>query len=312
MAPKFLQHLLLGVLALLAGAVTSSLGAPLDASSSIETSDSCDWEGSGLTDHGSDRVVVPIYLRCTQGTVKWVYPKNALQVILKQGPSLHPEFRGCIRIAGNATAKVRIYVEGVYQSLHKLYSYDDGKPRDLVRCFVSHGGQAALYMESEQTVPNYTKELFQLNYHLEAITSKKALHDDQDECRPCSDREMHTFFCTSDFIIRGTISSMYNNERLERTELRIKTSQVTKSLYSVVSPPLDGHLSNHKSTSDDKYVVLHRPAKCHSKAGIGSEFLFLGHWVLGNPIIKCAPKVSYWKHVKSRAIASAANQCQLN
>lgn len=307
MKPKLWR--LLGALCALLGLAhgASVGGGPRRRSTTFETSDACDWEGSGLEDHGSDRVVVPIYLRCNAGNVRWLYPKNALQVVLRHGPSTAPEFRGCIRIAANTTARVRIFVEGIYESLHKLYAFDDGRPRDLVRCFVSHGGQVALYIEAEQSVPNYSKELLELDYHLEPVASRKALLDEQDECRPCSDREMHTLYCSSDFIVRGVITSMHTNAPLERTELRVKASEVVKGFASAVRLE-----SLPASAMNNKTIVLHRPAKCHSQAGLGSEFLFLGRWVLGNPIIKCAPKVVYWKRVRSRAIATASNQCQLN
>lgn len=285
-------------------------------------SDSCDWEGSGLTEHGSERVVVPIYLRCLQGSVKWLYPKSALQVTLRHGPS-EADFRGCIRVASNTSSRVRIYVEGVYQSLHKIYSHDDKQHPDLVRCFVSHGGQVSLYLEADQFEPLIRREVFQFSYHLEPVTSKHALLDDLDECRPCSDYEMHTFFCASDFIIRGAITSLHNNEALARTELTLNASQIQKPLFPIVNSPSIINTANHQqdrrnglaqrpAPSPTAAIVLHRPLKCLSRAGLGSEFLFMGKWVLGNPVIKCAPKVSYWKRVKSNAIATGSNQCQLS
>lgn len=261
--------------------------------------DSCDWTGSGLTTAGAERVVVPIYLRCLQGTVRWLYPSSALQVTLNSHG--HQEFRGCIRVAANSTSRVRVYVEGVYQSLHKLYAADDGRHRELQRCFASHDGQVALYLEADAT-PALVKEHFEFAYHLEPVASNEVLHDDREECRPCTDYETHTAYCTSDFVMRGAIQSLFDNEPLQRTELTIRAVEIKRDLV----PPQGGN------TSSGEHIVLHRPLKCHSKAGLGTEFLFLGHWVLGNPVIKCAPTIAYWKHVKSRAIATGANQCQLD
>ena len=275
-----------------------------------DPSDSCDWEGSGLT-AGDDRVVVPIYLRCLQGTVKWLYPTSALQVTLNYGNSqsqANSDFRGCIKIAANSSAKVRLYVEGVYQSLHKVYAHDDGKHPELIRCFASNHGRVALYIEADKKSAGVMKEYFQFSYHLEPVNSIRALYNaDDDECRPCTDYEMHTTYCTSDFVIRGSVTSLYNNEALQRTELSINAHNIVKDIVPMQSDSSSKSLSNRNTT-----IVLHRPLKCHAKAGRGSEFFFLGHWVLGNPVIKCAPKVSYWKHVKSRAIETAANQCQLD
>jgi hypothetical protein len=237
--------------------------------------------------------------------VKWLYPSSALQVTLRHGTAAKTDYRGCIRIATNATSRVRVFIEGVYQSLHKIYSNDDGQHPDSTRCFVSHDGQVSLYLEADQFEPLIAREAFQFSYHLEPVTSKSELIADE-ECRPCTDEEMHTFFCKSDFIVRGTISALQNNEALERTELTIKATKVYKTSNPIASP------ASLIAKSGDKLIVLHRPLRCNSKAGQGSEFLFMGNWVLGNPVVKCAPKVSYWKHVKSKAIASSSNQCQLS
>ncbi|KAI1291806.1 Meteorin-like protein [Halotydeus destructor] len=266
-------------------------------------SDSCDWEGSGLYQKSADRVVVPVYLRCSQGTVRWLYPTSALQITLRYG-SHSGDFRGCIKVSRNVTSSVRVYVDGLRESLHKVYSVDDGQSPDLLRCFVSTKGQVSLYIEAEEHKHNIVKhELFQFSYHLQPVHSKKALNDEADECRPCSDYEIHTAYCVSDFVIRGTISSMFNNKALQMTELSIKASEIKRDLMPT---------SANSTALAGKHAVLYRPMKCHSKAGLHSEFLFIGHWVLGSPVIKCAPHMSYWKHVKSRAIALNANQCQLD
>ncbi|GFY77153.1 meteorin-like protein [Trichonephila inaurata madagascariensis] len=45
-----------------------------------QSSDTCDWVGSGLL-QGVTRGVQPLYLRCTQGHIKWHYPRGALRAL---------------------------------------------------------------------------------------------------------------------------------------------------------------------------------------------------------------------------------------
>lgn len=271
-----------------------------------DSSDSCDWTASGLTDSPDDKSVVPIYLRCLEGNVKWRYPRSGLHVVLSRSDS---EFRGCIRISRNVTSKVKIFVEGISQ-LRTLYdpSRDDDSHPDQLRCFVSNHQRIALYLESiehGEEVSFKKPKLFEFNYHLEPVASPEVLHDHMDVCRPCSDEELTALYCSSDFILSGHIQSLKNDEKLRRSELSVRVTEMKKdSLPSLRN-------GSHKQKNQSQVVVLHRPLKCHSKAGLGSEFLFLGRWVLGNPVIKCAPKLSHWKHARHRSIQSGSNQCKL-
>lgn len=69
------------------------------------------------------------------------------------------------------------------------------------------------------------------------------------------------------------------------------------------------------SASPEKLVtVLHRPAKCHSKKATFDhlQFLFTGHWILGNPIVKCAPTYQQFELIRAKALKSGSNLCNLN
>ena len=271
-------------------------------------SDGCDWEGSG-SHSDSERVVTPVYLRCSHGTIKWFSPRGGLRIVLKHGTS-NKDFKGCIRMAKNVSS-VRMYIEG-HRKLHHLYSVDDGKHIDLLRCFVSNNGKVALFIESETT--NILNDMVQLSYDLQSVSSKRDLLDEYEECRPCDDSQMISLFCTSDFIIQGTISSLFHNQELERSELTIRASSVIKdpvnNLFVINNSSSNDIANNHYGII--RYITLYRPLKCGTKAGSGTEFLFFGRWILGNPVISCAPKLTYWKHVKSKAMENGSYQCQLD
>ncbi|GFR22195.1 meteorin-like protein [Trichonephila clavata] len=118
------------------------------------------------------------------------------------------------------------------------------------------------------------------------------------ECQPCSDEEILRSYCSSDFVIQGTVSALNHNVSTQTSELTIRTTSIK----------ID---SAHKSWANVKYVTLHRPLKCGTKAGMG-EFLFLGRWRLGHPIVHCAPRLSYWKEIRRKAIETKTNLCQLD
>jgi diacylglycerol kinase (ATP) len=283
-----------------------------------QISDLCDWEGSGSLEIDSDRVVVPVYLRCSHGTIKWFYPKGGLRVVLRHGTS-NKNFRGCIRIARNTSDSVRMYIEG-NQQLHKLYAFDDGKHIDLLRCFVSINGKIAIFVESEPSVTNdLNRDIVKFSYDLQSVSTKNELLEDYEECRPCDESEMLSSFCTSDFIIEGTINTLFHNKQLERSELTVRAHRIIKDPIDNSYTTIGNKNSNNSASVDAvishygivKYFNLYRPLKCGTKAGSGTEFLFFGRWILGNPVISCAPKLTYWKHVKSKALESGTNQCQL-
>ncbi|XP_063060700.1 meteorin-like protein [Engraulis encrasicolus] len=52
-------------------------------SSGQYSSDQCNWKGSGLTHEAHARDVEQVYLRCSSGTLEWLYPTGALVVNLR-------------------------------------------------------------------------------------------------------------------------------------------------------------------------------------------------------------------------------------
>ncbi|XP_042908297.1 meteorin-like protein [Parasteatoda tepidariorum] len=252
-------------------------------------SDTCDWVGSGLLQESSQGVH-PIYLRCTQGHIKWHYPRGALRALLR--PPLSG-FQGCIRIAANSTG-ARLYLEGETR-LFLLYKAGDGKPEGLHRCFTSRRGQVALYIEADPPLDILRKDTVEFSYDL---VQQNNLSDDMEECRPCSDEEILRAYCSSDFVVQGTVSTLSHNSSTQTSVLSVRATNIKR------------HTRN-KSWAKAKYVTLYRPLKCGTKSGMG-EFLFLGRWRLGQPFVHCAPRLSHWKEIRRKAISTQTNQCQLD
>lgn len=251
-----------------------------------QSSDICDWVGSGLTNN-VERGIQPLYLRCTQGHIKWHYPRGALRALIR--PTL-PTFQACVRIASNSTG-ARLFLEGE-KKLFPLFRPGD---KNVYKCFTSRKGQIALYIEADPPVDLLKKDTVEFSYDL---VPQHNLADDMEECRPCTDSEILQSFCTSDFVLQGTVSSMSDNAPALVSELTVRATKVIRD-------------NPHKSWTDTKYITLHRPLKCGTRAGIG-EFLFLGRWRLGLPVIHCAPRLSHWKEIRRKALEDNTNECQLD
>ncbi len=118
---------------------------------------------------GEIRGVTPVYLRCYQGRVSWVYPRGGLRVLLRLG-STGKDFKGCIRV-NPSFAGARIFLEDK-KFLKELYSPGDRLPVKLARCFPSRTGQAALYIEEATPSSSpvlFPKYLAEFSYDLEAV-----------------------------------------------------------------------------------------------------------------------------------------------
>ncbi|KAK6624099.1 hypothetical protein RUM44_010957 [Polyplax serrata] len=158
------------------------------------------------------RGVTPVYLRCTQGHVTWSYPRGALRVLLRL-PNGDRDFRGCIKVTPEF-AGARLFVEG-RRSLSPLFSLDDGAHKQLIRCFQSKKGQAAIYVEASNDSGDFKKEVAGFSYDLHPVPRGSSVSDLINEgCRPCSKREMAHAFCTNDLeIIEESTGALVQVER---------------------------------------------------------------------------------------------------
>lgn len=124
---------------------------------------------SGLSDAGA-REVTPVYLRCSEGSVHWAYPRGALRVVLRLGASGR-DFRGCVK-AEPRFAGARVYLEGE-RSLAPLLAKGEGR----ARCFHSRKGRAALYVEAESVVAAPARQVAAFTYDLQALPKGPDAYD---------------------------------------------------------------------------------------------------------------------------------------
>nr|XP_045616943.1 meteorin-like protein [Procambarus clarkii] len=279
-------------------------------------SNGCDFYGSGLEQDG--RGVQPVYLSCSSGRVEWQYPRAGLRVILKS-PHKGRDFHACIK--GDAKFEgARIYLEG-HRSLLPLFALDDGRPRELARCFTSYKGQAALYVEAEQGADDLKKQVVAFEYDLQSL-SKGAVYDPLEECRPCSEEELLQLYCAADFVARGSIVGVTDDTTLSRTIITVRATKLFQQTSPIFrhsgahNPSKNAEkqeeeelLSNFLLDDEGGYLGhVEVPLQCGARGGEG-EFLVMGVMRLGHPLLRCAPKHQDWVRLAMSAHTSA--QCLL-
>ncbi|KAK8731409.1 hypothetical protein OTU49_007592 [Cherax quadricarinatus] len=266
-------------------------------------SNGCDFYGSGLEQDG--RGVQPVYLSCSSGRVEWQYPRAGLRVILKS-PHKGRDFHACIK-GGAKFEGARIYLEG-HRSLLPLFALDDGRPRELIRCFTSYKGQAALYVEAEAGADDLKKQVAEFEYDLQSL-SKGAIYDPLEECRPCSEEELLQLYCAADFVARGSIVGVADDASLSRTLITVRATKLIQQTSPVfkhsralklTSSEEQGkeeeeeELSNFLLEAESGYLGrVEVPLQCGARAGDG-EFLVMGVMRLGQPLLRCAPRHQEW------------------
>uniref|UniRef100_A0A3Q3W6H0 Netrin module non-TIMP type domain-containing protein n=1 Tax=Mola mola TaxID=94237 RepID=A0A3Q3W6H0_MOLML len=118
-------------------------------------------------------------------------------------------------------------------------------------------------------------------------------------CRPCSDTELLLAVCSSDFVVRGSISSVSHNSARQTSQVEVSAARVYWQRGGVferhaAAPLWRGHI-----------VTL---LQCHVKPGDG-EFLFMGSEHFGEAWLGCAPRYKDFLSVYKTAWAARRNSC---
>ncbi|CAH0579107.1 unnamed protein product [Chrysodeixis includens] len=305
--------------------------------------DQCDWTGSGLTST-TERAVTPVYLRCREGSISWVYPRGALRLLFRPPlPADERDFRVCVRVIRrpdppdlfhtllvNDTETperfpARLFVEGA-RRLVPLYAPNDGDPREL-RCFRSRHGRAALYVEAE---PEDGPQRREATFKYEARPLVRRHDPSTADCRPCSESELELAFCTSDLVSRGVIISSESREDLDTTQLTVRLTKLIRATsggetkdkpdlededdyyrYDTDNTLQHPHRSHKRRRSPHSlHAHVHVPAACGAAAGAG-EFLVMARRRLGRYALVCAPRLDDWERVVAARDADGAAHCTL-
>ncbi|KAJ0177112.1 hypothetical protein K1T71_007121 [Dendrolimus kikuchii] len=308
--------------------------------------DQCDWTSSGLTS-STERGVTPVYLRCREGTVSWLYPRGALRLLFRPPlPGSERDFKVCVRVIrrpdppdlfhtlqlNDAVARhfpARLFVEGAHR-LIPLYAPNDGDPREL-RCFRSRQGRAALYVEADPE-EGPIRRVAMFKYEARPLVRR---HYDPAtaDCRPCTESELELAFCTSDLVSRGVIIGSEQREDLDTTQLTHSPAVVRRARTSPVPPrqsvirvrcvrsyEVDNTLErsthithrNHRRKRKERslHAHVHVSSVCGAAAGAG-EFLVMARRRLGRYSLVCAPRIEDWVQLVERRTSDGTAHCLL-
>ncbi|KAM3917674.1 meteorin [Leptodactylus fuscus] len=269
----------------------------------------CNWRGSGLS--LEPKSVEQVSLYCAEGTVEWLYPTGALRLNLSprlplasSGPR-SSRFTACIKPAVSFRgAQLYLEKEGELELL-----MSEGEPSMLsrVHCFTWLPHQkVALFLQATPH-QDISRRISAFRYELRGDwDGRLALPISElsmeGACRPCNDTEILMAMCTSDFVVRGNIKSVDNNNELQESVIGISATRVHRQKFTLFQPR--GHsLRSHGE--------IRTPISCGVKPGPGS-FLFMGWVHFGDAWLGCAPRYKDFKRVYESATKLHTNPCEIS
>lgn len=261
------------------------------------SSDMCNWKGSGLTHESHKKDVEQVYLRCSQGSVEWLYPTGALIVNLRPNtlPSGSQHFTVCIKpFTGSKGAN--IYLEKTGEL--KLLARDGDHQPHRAHCFsLDQGG---LFIEATPQL-DISRKITGFQYELVSQRTLSDLHAVSDPCRPCSDTEVLLAVCISDFVVKGSISEVATDVEQQESIINISVDKLYRQKIRIFQPSREGHRwEGHIKT----------PLECGVKAGTG-DFLFTGRMHFGEPRLGCAPRYRDFQRIYQEAKNKGLNPCDI-
>lgn len=270
----------------------------LGGASAQYSSDLCSWKGSGLTREAHSKEVEQVYLRCSAGSVEWMYPTGALIVNLRPNTfSPAQNLTVCIKPFRDSSG-ANIYLEKTGE-LRLLVRDVRGEPGQ-VQCFSLEQGGLFVEATPQQDISRRTT-----GFQYELMSGQRGLdlHVLSAPCRPCSDTEVLLAICTSDFVVRGFIEDVTHVPEQQVSVIHLRVSRLHRQKSRVFQPaPEDsGHWLGHVTTL----------LQCGVRPGHG-EFLFTGHVHFGEAQLGCAPRFSDFQKMYRKAEERGINPCEIN
>ncbi|XP_073415719.1 meteorin-like protein isoform X3 [Dendrobates tinctorius] len=251
----------------------------------------------GLTHESHKKDVEQVYLRCSEGSVEWLYPTGALIVNLRPNTftSISQHFTVCMKLFTGSKG-ANIYLEKTGE-LKLLVKDGDNQPQK-VHCFsLDQGG---LFIEATPQL-DISRKITGFQYELISQRTLSDLHAVSDPCRPCSDTEVLLAVCISDFVVKGSISEVATDAELLESIINISVDKLYRQKTKIFQPSREGHgWEGHIKT----------PLECGVKAGSG-DFLFTGRMHFGEPRLGCAPRYRDFQRIYQEAKSKGLNPCDI-
>ncbi|KAM9472920.1 chromobox protein homolog 8a isoform 3-T3 [Salvelinus alpinus] len=270
--------------------------------------DLCNWTGSGLAREAeaNSRTVQQVRLRCTEGSVEWVYPGQALRVVLEPNLSSARHTTVCIKPFRSFNG-ASVYIERAGEL--DLLMTDGGRP-EQVFCFPADGPQKPAIFLLANPQRDISQRAVGFRYELLGNrTTAPNLGQSvlQASCRPCNDTELLLAICSSDFVVRGSIRSVSHNAERQTSLVEVSEGRV----YRQRSGVFERHTGTIgvPGSSSSWHGHIHTLLQCHVKPG-GGEFLFTGTEHFGEAWLGCAPRYKDFMSLYQSAWAARQNPCE--
>ncbi|XP_026181627.1 meteorin-like protein [Mastacembelus armatus] len=260
------------------------------------SSDQCSWKGSGLTHEGHARDVEQVYLRCSQGSLEWLYPTGAIIVNLSPNMLSPAAARLSVCIKPSTDSRgTNIYLD--HNGKLRLLLREDDQAQGKVHCFSIQEGslfiEAVPHMDISRRITAFQYELVSNRLGTEAHSLAP--------CQPCSNTEMLLAVCTSDFVARGSIKKVEQEE--ERTSVTVEISHLYRQKTQVF---ISGGV---RARSWSGHIKM--PLQCGVRSGEG-EFLFTGTVRFGEAWMGCAPRYKEFLRLYQDAQKQGTNPCHVD
>ncbi|KAM4598290.1 meteorin-like protein [Polymixia lowei] len=267
--------------------------------------DLCNWTGSDLAHDKDSRTVLQVRLRCTEGSVEWVYPGQALRVVLEPNLSYAHHSTVCIKpFRSFHGASVYIERAGVLE----LLITDGGRP-EQVFCFRANGPQRpALYLQANPQ-SHINRRTVGFRYELlgnRSIAPSLSQSVRQTSCRPCNDIELLMAVCNSDFVVRGYIKNVSHDPERQTSLVEVSGGRVYWQRSGVFEQEVGTEGASRSDSSWHGHI--HTLLQCRVKPG-GGEFLFTGSEHFGEAWLGCAPRYKDFLSLYQTARATHLNSC---
>ncbi|KAM8824957.1 meteorin-like protein [Synchiropus picturatus] len=261
------------------------------------SSDQCSWKGSGLTHEGHTRDVEQVYLRCAQGSLEWLYPTGAIIVNLRSNTlsAASHQLMVCIKPFSDSSG-TNIYLDR--NGTLRLLLQDQDQAQGKVHCFNIQEG--ALFIEA---VPHtdISRRITSFQYELISNRPGAGVLPVRASCEPCSDAEILLAVCTNDFVARGRIRAVHQDE--DHSRLTVEISRLHRQKTQVF---VSGGVRVRSWVGHIKM-----PSQCGAKSGDG-DFLFTGTVRFGEAWMGCAPRYKDFLRIYHEAEHRYTNPCHVD
>ncbi|XP_030636533.1 meteorin-like protein [Chanos chanos] len=266
------------------------------------SSDQCSWRGSGLSHETHARDVEQVYLRCSQGSLEWLYPTGAIIVNLR--PNTDPpggtHLHACIK-PSTASRGATLYVERSGEL--RLLLTEEEQAQGKIRCFNLQEGalfvEASAHLDISRKITAFQYELI----HNGGATPGDEPYSLTAPCRPCSDEDILMAVCTSDFVGRGSIEGV--EEEAEQVSVVVQLTRLFRQKSGVFAA---GGRGRGRAWWSGR---VRTGPRCGVQRGEG-DFLFVGSVRFGEAWLGCAPRYKDFLRLYRAAQETGTNPCHMD